>query len=88
MAAANFHLRGLSPIAMERLKRKAKEQDVSVNALVIMFIEKGVGCGGQKFEKITHHELDALAGTWSSSDFEEFQKNTADFDKIDKDMWT
>jgi hypothetical protein len=87
VAAVNFHLRGLSSIAMERLKRKAKEQDVSVNALVIEFIERGAGCGGQKIEKVLHHELDALSGTWSPSDLDEFQKNTAYFESIDKDMW-
>ncbi len=34
-----------------------------------------------------HHELDELAGTWSQKEAAKFQKNTADFEKIDKDLW-
>ena len=35
-----------------------------------------------------YHELDHLAGTWSAEEARLFQKNTADFEKIDEDLWT
>lgn len=35
----------------------------------------------------THHNLDFLAGTWSEEDVKEFEDATADFRKIDKEMW-
>ncbi|MDD2851992.1 MAG: hypothetical protein PHY09_08870 [Desulfuromonadaceae bacterium] len=34
-----------------------------------------------------YHDLDGLAGTWSSSDAAEFAQATAVFEKIDEDMW-
>jgi hypothetical protein len=35
----------------------------------------------------TYHDLDKLAGTWNKKDLTEFEQNTADFEKIDKELW-
>jgi hypothetical protein len=85
--SSNLHLRGIPAKVMLRLKQEAKKQETSVNFLVIKLIEQGIGFSFQ-VKKHMHHELDALAGTWSESDFHEFEKHTADFGKIDKDLWS
>lgn len=87
MTASNFNLRGLAPTVMNRLKIIAQKQDTSVNLLIIRLIEQGIG-HTHEVKKMTHHELDKLAGTWSEAEAAEFQKNISDFEKIDKDLWT
>ena len=87
MTTSNFNLRGLPIAVMNRLKLAAQKQDTSVNLLIIRFIEQGIGYS-HEVRKNTHHELDKLAGTWSEEEAAEFQRNTADFEKIDKDLWT
>jgi hypothetical protein len=34
-----------------------------------------------------YHDLDALAGTWSADDEEEFQVATRSLEIIDEEMW-
>ena len=41
----------------------------------------------KKKRTVVYNDLDHLAGTWSDKDFEEFLQATADFDKIDENMW-
>ena len=43
MATSNFKLRGISPEVMSMLKQTAKEQRISINLLIISFIEQGIG---------------------------------------------
>jgi len=69
---------------MVHLKREAKRLRMSVNALALKMIESGLGLS---CEKIVYHDLDHLAGTWSSEEGKAFKKNTKSFEKIDKEMW-
>ncbi len=87
MTNTNFNLRGLPLIIMNRLKTTAKNQDTSVNLLIIKLIEQGIGYT-HEVKQHTHHDLDKLAGTWSEEDAAEFQKNMTPFEQIDKDLWT
>jgi len=34
-----------------------------------------------------HHDLDALAGTWSDEEADSFLSTIADFDRVDEDLW-
>lgn len=73
MSSLNFNLTGLSSEVMALLKKEAKRLHISVNVLVLKFIEHGLGIRPQK---IIYHDLDHLAGTWSEAELSEFQKNT------------
>lgn len=84
MSASNFNLRGIPSEVMDQLKREAKRLRVSVNALVLNLIERGLGFSSQK---IVYHDLDHLAGSWSLAEEEEFKENTQAFEQIDKDLW-
>lgn len=84
MSASNFNLRGVSPEVMSVLKQEAKRLHISINALIIRIIEQGVGFVKNK---MSHHDLDDLAGSWSAADEKDFKKNTQYFEQIDKELW-
>lgn len=86
MLKKNFNLRGIPPRVMEMLKNKAREQQLSVNVLIISLIEKGVGYS-HKIKNPTYHELDSLAGTWSKKEVEEFNEHTHSFEQVDEELW-
>jgi hypothetical protein len=86
MTASNFNLRGISPQAMNRLKQEAKELKISVNSLVLKLIEQGIGmCAKPK--RVLHHDLDYLAGTWSTKECKAFDERTKVFEEIDEELW-
>lgn len=84
MSASNFNLRGIPLEVMALLKREAKRLHMSVNALALSIIERGLGVTR---ERPTHHDLDHLAGSWSSKEEEAFYENIKSFEKVDKDLW-
>ena len=55
--------------------------------MILKLIASGIGYS-HTAKKPTHHDLDDLAGTWSANDESKFKKNTQDFEKIDKDLWS
>jgi hypothetical protein len=85
MAASNFNLRGVPVEVMVLLKREAKRLRTSVNVLILKMIERGLGF---TCEKNVYHDLDHLAGSWSSSEEKTFQEDTKHFEKVDKELWS
>ncbi len=86
MTSSNFNLRGVPSEVMKILKRKAKEQHVSINFLILMLVEEGIGLS-QKKKKTIYHDLDDLAGTWTEEEAELFEKNIKAFEVIDDELW-
>ncbi|MBF8263909.1 MAG: hypothetical protein HW387_1574 [Parachlamydiales bacterium] len=84
MAVSNFNLRGIPTEVMILLKREAKRLNTSVNGLVLKMIERGLGFTR---EKPVHHDLDRLAGSWSSTEEKIFKDHTQSFEHIDKELW-
>lgn len=84
MSASNFNLRGISPEIMSLLKREAQRSHTSVNSLVLKMVERGLGFTHKKLE---YHDLDHLAGSWSTADEKMFKENTESFEQIDKELW-
>jgi len=41
----------------------------------------------KKKRSATYHDLDSLAGTWTVEDEQQFYAATADFEKIDQELW-
>ena len=87
MQIMNFNLRNIPLEVMSKLKHEAKRNQLSVNTFILKLISNNLGFASQT-KKILHHDLDHLAGTWTKKDADVFSKNIADFEKIDKDMWT
>lgn len=86
MSASNFNLRGIPDHMIALLKKEAKRLNTSVNALILKIIERGLGITHERTRPI-YHDLDHLAGTWSSEDAINFQENTKFFEQIDEDLW-
>lgn len=87
MSTTNFNLRGITTDIMMMLKKEADKQNTSVNLLILRLIEHGIG-HVHAVKKPIFHDLDKLAGTWSEKDAKEFLKNTKEFEKIDKELWS
>lgn len=84
----NISLRGIDEETSRHLKKEAARQSTSVNALILGLIRQGVGLakGGQARRPV-HHDLDALAGTWTEKEATAFLNATKDLEEIDKDLW-
>ena len=82
----NLHLRKIDDDLMFRLKQTADAQKISVNSLILSLLRYGLGLT-QKRKLPIYNDLDPFIGTWNKEDLKEFQKNTVDFEKIDKDLW-
>lgn len=79
-------IRGLEESVTQALKKKAKQEGSSVNAVVARIIKEQLGLP-KKPRAATYHDLDKLAGTWSDNDYLEFKRKVADFEKVDEGMW-
>ncbi|MCW8800572.1 MAG: hypothetical protein OQK71_06575 [Desulfobacter sp.] len=66
------------------IRQLSKEQKKSINKTIIELLEKALGVSRDSSKK---RNLSQLAGTWSDRESEEFKKNTAQFDKIDWEIW-
>lgn len=84
---ANINLRGVSEPIISRLKLEAKNQKTSVNSLILLVLERGLGLS-QQHTQPEYHDLDRFCGCWSQEDLKEFRKATTGFEKIDKELWS
>jgi hypothetical protein len=80
-------LREIPLETMQLLQEESLRQGLDIETLVHIYIKQGLPANVQHSESPPIHELDALSGTWSRSDFEEFTRAVADFSVIDEDLW-
>ena len=83
----NLSIRGLDDKALATLKRRAAQEEASVNTLVVRLIEQGLGLRRAKPSLPRHDDLDVLAGTWRKQDASAFEHATAPFAKVDAELW-
>jgi plasmid stability protein len=83
----NLSIRGLDDKAMAALKRRAAQEEASVNALVVRLIEQGLGLRRAKPPLTRYDDLDDLAGSWREQDANAFEQATAPFGKVDAELW-
>ena len=79
-------IRGLDDLTITALKEKAKKEGSSVNAALVKLLQEELGIKKKK-RTVVFNDLDHLAGTWSDKDYKEFLQATADFAKIDENLW-
>jgi hypothetical protein len=78
-----YTVRGISPAVDKVLRKKAKEENKSLNEVLVQALQKEAGMNEQKNE---YHDLDFLIGTWvHDSEVDEFFEK--DLRKIDEDVW-
>jgi len=84
---ANISVRGIDPKTLATLKAMAKEQNTSVNSLVVSLLDRATGGTSEKSLYSRHEDLSELAGTWNQQDVEDFEANTAGLREIDPEQW-
>ena len=81
-------LRNLPPDLAKAVHREAERKRTSINKAVISLLENKADIQKKKKGRKPHHqELDALAGSWSKKEAEEFDKALAAQRPIDPDLW-
>ena len=85
MSTSNFNLRGIPSEVMSLLKKEAERLHTSANLLIIRMIERGLGL---THSKPIYHDLDHLAGSWSTTEENNFKEHIRSFEQIDKDLWS
>jgi plasmid stability protein len=80
-------LRNLSPELTRIIRRKAAEQGTSITKAVKGLLEEATGIRHTKQRQALYHDLDALAGTWTSEDAAAFEENLGRLRKVDPELW-
>ena len=79
-------LRGIDERIAGALKERARKEDTSVNSVTLRILKESLGLEKKK-RIMLYDDLDHLAGTWSEQDTAEFERATAVFETVDKNMW-
>lgn len=79
-------IRGIDDTLAQTLKNLAHSQGMSINALTLRLIREATGVD-KKRRTTLHHDLDSLAGTWSSHEENEFRSATEQFELVDAALW-
>jgi len=82
----NISIRGLDKEAADTLKRAAAQKGLSLNAYVVELLRQSAGIAPAERRQL-HHDLDALAGTWSDDEARELEARLSAFEQIDEDLW-
>jgi hypothetical protein len=51
--------------------QKARKEKLSLNKAIVRLLEEAMGVVRRK-EKVVHHDLEHLAGTWSEEEYQQF----------------
>jgi hypothetical protein len=71
------------PSAIDRaLRRRAKEESKSLNAVAVEALARGLELDAMPAE---HTDLDGLIGSWQ--DDRAFDRAIADFERVDEEAW-
>ena len=79
-------LRNLPLEVARRVRRTAQEHKTSANKAVIRLLEEQSGSGRARGRAV-HHDLDGLAGSWSTREASAFDRALAQQRAVDEDMW-
>jgi len=77
-----YTVRGITEHLDSTLRHEAARAGKSLNAVVLDFLQKGVGISS---EPVKYHDIDHLAGTWVQDP--EFDRAIDEMDVIDEAMW-
>ncbi len=80
-------LRNLPPELARIIRQEAGEKGTSFNKVVISLLEEATGLRQGWKKQQLHHDLDALAGSWTREEAAAFLKALAKQRRIDPDLW-
>jgi hypothetical protein len=76
-------IRGVPEDLYELLHDMKERTGKSLNQTVIDLLQERLGVDSPR-----RNGLARFAGSWSRTDFDEFQRSTAPMEDIDRDLWT
>ncbi len=82
MKSIQYTLRDVPPQVDQALRRKARQDARSLNAVALEALTTGTGLAGKP---VVYHDLDHLVGTWVED--AAFDKAIRAQDTIDPDIW-
>jgi hypothetical protein len=82
MKSKQYTVRGVSRSIDDRVREEARRYDVSVNAMLLDALARGLGVGAEPAEC---HDMDDLAGTWVED--AAFDEAIAAFQSVDEALW-
>ena len=77
-------LRQIPDVLDKQLRSLAGKNKTSLNKVVLSLLLKNLGLSANSDKK---RDLTDLCGTWTSKQYEEFQRNTEQFNQIDPEIW-
>jgi plasmid stability protein len=80
-------VRNLPPTVARTIRERASREGTSTNKAIISLLEEATGRKRPRSAAPVHHELDALAGTWSRQESLEFERVLLEQRTIDPDLW-
>ncbi len=80
-------LRGIDNELKQRLQEEAGKKQSSVNSLILSLLRESMGMSKTRSRYTGHHDLDALAGTWSEEEAREFLASVEAFEEIEEHLW-
>ena len=84
---ASLSVRGIDAKTSSALKRRAAEEDSSVNTLIVVLIQQGLGLLPRQVAPSRYDDMDALAGTWTQREAAAFERATQALNKVDPELW-
>lgn len=69
------------------IEQEAQRTGKTIEAVVLELIYRGLAVEREREHQARYHDLDALAGTWSVEEADEFLQATADLAQIDAALW-
>lgn len=72
---------------VEYLRTEADRRGVDIGVVVNELLRSGLHGIARTDPDKTHHDLDALAGTWSDQEAESILSAVAEFRQIDEAVW-
>jgi len=77
-------LRNLPPELVRVIRQRAREKGTSINKTVIALLQERTG---RKGSDSLHHDLDALAGSWTPEESAAFEKALDEQRRIEPEAW-
>lgn len=77
----------LDSVTMAWLAQEAERTGLSIEAVAARLIYRGLEAENRQLGDGRHHDLDALAGTWSDEEADEFRQTIADLERVDPSLW-
>jgi hypothetical protein len=79
-------LHNLDDNLVELIERESKDKGISLNKTIKNLLHKALGTQ-PKDKAVRKEEFSDLFGVWDINQFNEFEKNTKEFEQIDPEDW-